>query len=67
MIVSVQPAKVSGKINVPASKSSMQRACAAALLTSGTTVLSGYGDSNDEKAASKTTCKTKDYRKNCSA
>ena len=51
MIVSVQPAKVSGKINVPASKSSMQRACAAALLTPGTTVLSGYGDSNDERAA----------------
>lgn len=51
MIVSVQPAEVSGKINVPASKSSMQRACAAALLTPGTTVLSGYGDSNDEKAA----------------
>lgn len=51
MIVSVSPAKVSGKINVPASKSSMQRACAAALLTSGTTILSGYGDSNDEQAA----------------
>lgn len=51
MIVSVQPAKVSGKINVPPSKSSMQRACAAALLTPGTTVLSGYGDSNDERAA----------------
>ena len=51
MIVSVSPAKVSGKINVPASKSSMQRACAAALLTPGTTILSGYGDSNDEQAA----------------
>jgi 3-phosphoshikimate 1-carboxyvinyltransferase len=51
VIVTVNPAKVSGKINVPASKSSMQRACAAALLTPGTTVLSGYGDSNDEQAA----------------
>ena len=51
MIVSVSPAKVSGKINVPASKSSMQRACAAAILTPGSTILSGYGDSNDEQAA----------------
>ena len=51
MIVTVKPAKVSGKINVPASKSSMQRACAAALLIPGTTILSGYGDSNDEQAA----------------
>ncbi|MEO7317328.1 MAG: 3-phosphoshikimate 1-carboxyvinyltransferase [Ginsengibacter sp.] len=51
MIVSVSPAKVSGKVKVPASKSSMQRACAAALLTPGSTILSGYGDSNDEQAA----------------
>ncbi|MEO6682271.1 MAG: 3-phosphoshikimate 1-carboxyvinyltransferase [Ginsengibacter sp.] len=51
MIVSVQPASISGKINIPSSKSSMQRACAAALLTPGATILSGHGESNDEKAA----------------
>jgi 3-phosphoshikimate 1-carboxyvinyltransferase len=36
---------------VPPSKSSMQRACAAALLTPGTTVIDNFGTSNDEKAA----------------
>lgn len=51
MIVTISPSKVSGKINAPASKSSMQRACAAALLTPGTTILDHFGNSNDEKAA----------------
>jgi len=38
-------------MQAPPSKSSMQRACAAALLHKGTTLLSNAGDSNDERAA----------------
>ncbi|MBX9733535.1 MAG: 3-phosphoshikimate 1-carboxyvinyltransferase [Chitinophagaceae bacterium] len=51
MIVRVKPGKVSGNIYAPASKSSMQRACAAALLRTGTTVIKNPGISNDDKAA----------------
>jgi 3-phosphoshikimate 1-carboxyvinyltransferase len=51
MIVSIQPSKVSGPLQAPASKSSMQRACAAALLRKGQTVLHNPGHSHDDLAA----------------
>ena len=51
MKVTIQPSKLSGKIQANASKSSMQRACAAALLTKGETILHNPGHSNDDKAA----------------
>ena len=51
MIITITPSAVFGKIKVPPSKSSMQRACAAALITPGTTVIDNFGNSNDEKAA----------------
>jgi len=49
--ITITPSPVFGKIKVPPSKSSMQRACAAALITPGTTVIDNFGNSNDEKAA----------------
>ncbi len=51
MKATIQPSKLSGAIQANASKSSMQRACAAALLTKGKTVLQNPGYSNDDKAA----------------
>lgn len=51
MNITITPSLVSGKIKVPPSKSSMQRACAAALITPGTTIIDNFGNSNDEKAA----------------
>jgi len=51
MKVTIQPSALSGAIQSNASKSSMQRACAAALLTRGKTVLQNPGHSNDDKAA----------------
>jgi 3-phosphoshikimate 1-carboxyvinyltransferase len=51
MIVSVQPSKISGTIYAPASKSAMQRACAAALIRKGKTIIHNPGNSNDDKAA----------------
>lgn len=51
MIVKVQPSKVSGNVHAPASKSSMQRACAAALVRKGETIIRNPGKSNDDKAA----------------
>lgn len=51
MIVKIQPSRLIGTINAPTSKSSMQRACAAALLHDGTTVISNPGHSNDDLAA----------------
>jgi 3-phosphoshikimate 1-carboxyvinyltransferase len=45
------PSDLKGNITAPASKSSMQRACAAALIRKGETVLSNPGISNDDKAA----------------
>jgi 3-phosphoshikimate 1-carboxyvinyltransferase len=51
VIVSVQPSKISGAIQAPASKSAMQRACAAALIRKGTTIIHNPGNSNDDKAA----------------
>ena len=51
MTITISPSTISGKIKVPPSKSSMQRACAAALLTPGTTIIDNFGNSNDEQAA----------------
>lgn len=51
MIVKIKPGKISGIINAPTSKSSMQRACAAALLHTGETTIANPGNSNDDVAA----------------
>ena len=51
MIVKIQPSTISGIIKAPASKSSMQRACAAALLRKGKSIIHNPGRSNDDKAA----------------
>ena len=51
MIAQVFPSKLQGVINAPASKSSMQRACAAALLSNGTSTIVKPGKSNDDLAA----------------
>ncbi|MEP7080690.1 MAG: 3-phosphoshikimate 1-carboxyvinyltransferase [Ginsengibacter sp.] len=51
MNVIIQPGLIKGKLKAPASKSSMQRACAAALLTPATSVIENVGDSKDEIAA----------------
>lgn len=47
----ISPGKPSGSITPPASKSLMQRACAAALLHSGKTIINNPGISDDDKAA----------------
>ena len=47
----VQPSRLSGTITAPTSKSAMQRACAAALLKGGKTILHNPGVSDDDKAA----------------
>src|SRR6476620_9063128 len=51
MVVTVYPSSTSGKVQAPASKSSMQRACAAALLSKGITTILNPGSSNDDLAA----------------
>ncbi len=51
MKVIIHPSQLKGNIQAPASKSSMQRACAAALLCHGTTIIKNPGRSNDDKAA----------------
>lgn len=51
MNVSVFPSHISGSIQAPASKSCMQRACAAALIKGGKTIVHNYGISNDDNAA----------------
>lgn len=51
MLVTIQPSVLTGDILAPASKSSMQRACAAALLRAGETIIHHPGYSNDDKAA----------------
>lgn len=51
MIVTIQPSSLSGTIQAPASKSSMQRACAAALLSRGAHIIRNPGHSNDDQAA----------------
>jgi 3-phosphoshikimate 1-carboxyvinyltransferase len=47
----ISPSNLQGSITAPTSKSSMQRACAAALLHHGTTTIHNAGFSNDDKAA----------------
>ncbi|HMU47575.1 MAG TPA: 3-phosphoshikimate 1-carboxyvinyltransferase [Chitinophagaceae bacterium] len=51
MKVTIQPSQLKGIIQAPASKSSMQRACAAALLKKGETIINNPGHSNDDKVA----------------
>lgn len=51
MIIKIQPSLISGSVRAPASKSSMQRACAAALLKKGDTIIRNPGKSNDDLAA----------------
>jgi 3-phosphoshikimate 1-carboxyvinyltransferase len=51
MITIVSPSTIKGTLTAPASKSSMQRACAAALLHNGLTTIYNAGISNDDKAA----------------
>lgn len=51
MVVTIFPSSISGTVQAPASKSSMQRACAAALLSKGTTTILNPGTSNDDVAA----------------
>jgi len=51
MEVTISPSRIQGVMTAPASKSAMQRACAAALLRKGQTVLINPGISADDKAA----------------
>jgi len=51
MKATIQPSSVSGEIFAPASKSSMQRACAASLVRKGESIIHNPGISNDDKAA----------------
>ena len=51
MIIHIRPGKVHGSIQANASKSAMQRACAAALVARGTTIIHNPGKSNDDLAA----------------
>ena len=51
MIATIKPSSLKGIVQAPTSKSSMQRACAAALLAKGKSVIYHPGHSNDDKAA----------------
>ena len=51
MKVIVYPSELSGNIMAPASKSAMQRACAASLLSKQKIIIHNPGKSNDDKAA----------------
>jgi 3-phosphoshikimate 1-carboxyvinyltransferase len=51
MVVTVEPSSISGEIWAAASKSSMQRACAAAIAAGGISIIRNPGNSNDDKAA----------------
>lgn len=51
MKVIVHPSNLKGIVTAPASKSSMQRALAAALIKKGTTIIHNPGHSEDDKAA----------------
>lgn len=51
MTVRIQPSSIHGSIHAPAGKSSMQRACAAALLKHGSSIIKNPGKSNDDLAA----------------
>ncbi len=53
MKVSIHPSQLKGTIRAPASKSSMQRALAAAILSKGTSSIYNPGHSNDDKATMK--------------
>ncbi len=50
-IATIHPSSLQGEILAAASKSSMQRACAAALAATGTSVIHNPGHSNDDLAA----------------
>jgi 3-phosphoshikimate 1-carboxyvinyltransferase len=47
----IHPSVLKGTLQAPASKSSMQRACAAALVSAAKTIIKNPGHSNDDKAA----------------
>ena len=51
MTVTIQPSTINGTVRAPASKSSMQRACALALLSDEETTIINPGKSNDDMAA----------------
>ncbi|HRO48325.1 3-phosphoshikimate 1-carboxyvinyltransferase [Agriterribacter sp.] len=51
MIATIQPSVLSDTVQAPASKSAMQRACAAALISGGKSIIYNPGHSNDDKAA----------------
>lgn len=51
MIATIHPTVIRGQLSAPPSKSAMQRACAAALLCGGETILHQIGRSNDDLAA----------------
>ena len=51
MKITIHPSQLKGTIQAPASKSSMQRACAAALMNKGETSIYNPGHSNDDRAA----------------
>jgi 3-phosphoshikimate 1-carboxyvinyltransferase len=51
MNVSISPSSIHGNLHAPASKSSMQRACAAALVSQTKSHISNPGASNDDLAA----------------
>jgi 3-phosphoshikimate 1-carboxyvinyltransferase len=51
MSMVINPASIKGSLRAPASKSVMQRVCAAALLHRGTTTVQHYGDCDDDKVA----------------
>ena len=51
MKITIHPSQLKGIIQAPASKSSMQRACAAALLSKGASTIYNPGHSNDDKVA----------------
>ncbi len=51
MIATIYPSSIKGIIQAPASKSVMQRACAAALLHKGSAIIRNPGTSNDDLAA----------------
>jgi 3-phosphoshikimate 1-carboxyvinyltransferase len=51
MQIIIRPSSIQGKVHAPPSKSSMQRACAAALVARGETRIKNPGHSHDDEAA----------------
>lgn len=49
--ITITPGELEGVVKAPASKSSMQRACAAALIKRGKSIIHNPGYSNDDKAS----------------